>query len=149
MDMPIRQRPTQGQLALARIIAEGQGSEGAGITNVPASVYTDPARFAAERARLFERMPQVIAPSALLPEPNMAVALGMMGRYPEALALYQQVLPAGEAHYNLGVLCDARHDTARATQEYRAAQAARAADAAARPAPARTEAAAKTTQPTG
>src|SRR5436305_14125178 len=26
MDMPIRQRPTQGQLTLARIIAEGEGS---------------------------------------------------------------------------------------------------------------------------
>src|SRR5205085_718536 len=53
MDMPIRQRPTEGQLALARTIAAGRGSEGAGITTVPASVYVDPARFAAEQARLF------------------------------------------------------------------------------------------------
>ncbi len=74
MDMPIRQRPTQGQLDLARIIAEGRSSEGAGVTTVPASVYTDPARFAAEKAVLFDRLPMVIAPSALLPEPNMAVA---------------------------------------------------------------------------
>jgi phenylpropionate dioxygenase-like ring-hydroxylating dioxygenase large terminal subunit len=74
MDMPIRQRPTPGQLELARTIAAGAGTTGAAVTTVPASVYTDPARFAAEKARLFDRLPQVIAPSALLPEPNMAVA---------------------------------------------------------------------------
>ncbi|MEA3039755.1 MAG: hypothetical protein QOE79_2268 [Sphingomonadales bacterium] len=72
MDMPTRQRPTAGQLALAGRIARGEASHGAGITTVPASVYTDPDRFEAEQARLF-RGPQVIAPSALLPRPNMAV----------------------------------------------------------------------------
>jgi phenylpropionate dioxygenase-like ring-hydroxylating dioxygenase large terminal subunit len=74
MDMPTRQRPTAGQLALARTIAAGAASMGAGVTTVPAAVYADPRRFAAEEARLFHRLPQVIAPSALLPEPNMAVA---------------------------------------------------------------------------
>ncbi len=74
MDMPMRQRPTEGQLNLARIIAAGEASIGEAVTTVPASVYVDPARFAAEQARLFDRLPQVIAPSALLPEPNMAVA---------------------------------------------------------------------------
>jgi Rieske 2Fe-2S family protein len=72
MDMPTRQRPTAGQLALAGRIARGEASHGAEITTVPASVYTDPDRFAAEQARLFSG-PQVIAPSALLPRPNMAV----------------------------------------------------------------------------
>jgi len=72
--MPIRQRPTQGQLNLARKIVEGGEMTGSGITTVPASVYTDPARFAAEKAKLFDRIPMVIAPSALLPQPNMAVA---------------------------------------------------------------------------
>ncbi len=72
--MPTRQRPTPGQLNLARTIAAGACSTGAGVTSVPASTYIDPARFAAEKARLFDRLPQVIAPSALLPEPNMAVA---------------------------------------------------------------------------
>ena len=74
MDMPTRQRPTEGQLKLASEIVAGHETEGGGITTVPASVYTDPARFAAEKAKLFDRLPQVIAPSALLPEPNMAVA---------------------------------------------------------------------------
>jgi Rieske 2Fe-2S family protein len=74
MDMPIRQRPTGGQLALARRIVEGGEMTGAEITTVSASVYTDPARFAAEKAKLFDRIPMVIAPSALLPQPNMAVA---------------------------------------------------------------------------
>jgi nitrite reductase/ring-hydroxylating ferredoxin subunit len=73
MDMPASLRPTQGQLTLALAIAEGRSSDGAGITTVPASVYTDPARFDAERRRLFEALPQVIAPSALLPRHDMAV----------------------------------------------------------------------------
>jgi Rieske 2Fe-2S family protein len=79
MDMPARQRPTEGQLNLARILAVGEATEGRGITNVPASAYTDPARFDLEKARLFDRLPQVIAPSALLPKPNSAVAHDAMG----------------------------------------------------------------------
>ncbi len=47
MDMPVRRRPTEGQLNLARVLATGESTEGRGITKVPASVYTDPARFAA------------------------------------------------------------------------------------------------------
>ena len=70
----MRRRPTEGQLALARRLASGAPTEGDAITQVPASVYTDPARFAAEKARLFDRLPTVIAPSALLPENNLAVA---------------------------------------------------------------------------
>jgi nitrite reductase/ring-hydroxylating ferredoxin subunit len=73
MDMPASLHPTEGQLALARAVAEGRSSDGAGISSVPALVYTDPARFEAERLRLFEALPQVIAPSALLPRSNMAV----------------------------------------------------------------------------
>ncbi|HEX8643685.1 MAG TPA: aromatic ring-hydroxylating dioxygenase subunit alpha [Allosphingosinicella sp.] len=73
MDMASTQRPTEGQLALARAIAGGEESKGAGVRTVPARVYTDEARFGAEQARLFGRLPTVIAPSALLPRPNMAV----------------------------------------------------------------------------
>jgi Rieske 2Fe-2S family protein len=74
MDMPTSLRPTDGQLALARMIAGGTESLGAGIRTVPARVYTDEARFGAEQEKLFRRLPQVIAPSALLPRTNMAVA---------------------------------------------------------------------------
>ncbi|HEX8193292.1 MAG TPA: aromatic ring-hydroxylating dioxygenase subunit alpha [Allosphingosinicella sp.] len=73
MDMAATQRPTEGQLALARAIAGGSESLGGEVLTVPAAVYTDEARFAAERERLFARLPTVIAPSALLPRPNMAV----------------------------------------------------------------------------
>ncbi|HEY5711364.1 MAG TPA: aromatic ring-hydroxylating dioxygenase subunit alpha [Allosphingosinicella sp.] len=77
--MPARQRPTEGQLNLARIIAGGEATMGRGVTTVPASAYTDPERFAAEKAKLFDRLPQVIAPSALLPKPNSVVAHDAMG----------------------------------------------------------------------
>src|ERR1700754_30144 len=65
--------PTSGQLALAQAIADGGPRADAGISHVDAAAYTDPARFAAEQARIFARAPQVIAPSALLPDRNMAV----------------------------------------------------------------------------
>lgn len=71
--MPARLRPTEGQLALAHAIAKAEISLGEGITAVPASVYTDSARFEREQERLFGRFPQVIAPSALLSRPNSAV----------------------------------------------------------------------------
>ena len=54
---------------------------------------------------------------------NMAVALGMMGRYDESLSLFEQVVSASEAHRNLAILCKARNDGARAAQELRKAEA--------------------------
>ena len=66
-------KATPGQLALARRVITGELKEGGGITHVPASVYTDPARHRLEQERLFKRLPLVIAPSALLPTRNMAV----------------------------------------------------------------------------
>jgi nitrite reductase/ring-hydroxylating ferredoxin subunit len=65
--------PTQGQLALAEVLARGGSHPQAVVSHVDASVYTSPDRFAAEQARIFARRPLVIAPSALLPEPNTAV----------------------------------------------------------------------------
>ncbi len=52
---------------------------------------------------------------------NMALALGMLGRYDESYSLYEQVLSPADAHANLAVLCDARHDQKRADQERLAA----------------------------
>ena len=65
--------PTPGQLALAALLARGATPAAGSITHVDAAAYTSPARHAAERARIFTRVPLVIAPSALLPQNNMAV----------------------------------------------------------------------------
>jgi phenylpropionate dioxygenase-like ring-hydroxylating dioxygenase large terminal subunit len=73
MDMPTSQRPTEGQLALARALAAGGSAASGSITSVEAAAYVDPARFEAERTHIFGRFPQVIAPSALLPAANLAV----------------------------------------------------------------------------
>ena len=72
--------PTAGQVALARQIADGSVQAPREITTVPASRYTEPDWFAQEKATLFDRLPQVIAPSALVPEPNMAVPHDGFGR---------------------------------------------------------------------
>jgi phenylpropionate dioxygenase-like ring-hydroxylating dioxygenase large terminal subunit len=66
-------QPTAGQLALARQLADGGGRSTRGVSYVDAAVYTDAAQYAAEQAHIFSRAPLVIAPSALLPQPNMAV----------------------------------------------------------------------------
>ncbi|MDT8757936.1 aromatic ring-hydroxylating dioxygenase subunit alpha [Sphingomonas psychrotolerans] len=65
--------PTQGQLALAAELARGGRRDAGAIAYVDAAAYTSAARFAAEQDRIFTRVPLVIAPSALLPESNMAV----------------------------------------------------------------------------
>jgi glycine betaine catabolism A len=58
--------PTLGQRALAEAILADDPRRGDAITHVQASTYTCPDRFAAEWTKLFDRLPQVIAPSALL-----------------------------------------------------------------------------------
>ena len=78
-DMPTL-RPTEGQLALAEAIRTGQSRVSDQIASVPAERYTDPAHFAREKAALFDRLPQVIAPSALLPDAGMAVPHDATGR---------------------------------------------------------------------
>ena len=72
--------PTAGQLALARQIADGCSRTNAGISSVPAAVYIDPAHAMLEKALLFDRLPQVLAPSALLQDRNMAVPHDGSGR---------------------------------------------------------------------
>ncbi len=41
---------------------------------------------------------------------NLAVAIGMTGRYDEALLLFKQLMSEKDAYYNLGVICEARND---------------------------------------
>jgi phenylpropionate dioxygenase-like ring-hydroxylating dioxygenase large terminal subunit len=65
--------PTAGQLALAKKLADGGERRPGAVTQIDASSYTDPARFDAEWARIFSKRPLVIAPSALLPKPGMAI----------------------------------------------------------------------------
>jgi phenylpropionate dioxygenase-like ring-hydroxylating dioxygenase large terminal subunit len=78
-DLP-RLQPTPGQLALAEAIREGRAKVAGGVQTVPASNYTCPNHFAHEKAALFDRLPQVIAPGALLPDPGMAVPHDATGR---------------------------------------------------------------------
>lgn len=65
--------PTEGQLALAAQLARGGRRDEGAIAYVEAAAYTSEARHAAEQAGIFALVPLVIAPSALLPENNMAV----------------------------------------------------------------------------
>ena len=73
MNIHARIAPTAGQLALARVLADGEAQTGRGISHVDAAAYTSLDRHAAEQEHIFARHPLVIAPSALLPEPGMAV----------------------------------------------------------------------------
>ena len=75
-----RMEPTAGQLALARAIEEGKVRAADRIETVPARVYTDPEHFQREKNAIFDRLPQVLSVSALLPEPGMAVPHDDTGR---------------------------------------------------------------------
>jgi nitrite reductase/ring-hydroxylating ferredoxin subunit len=67
-------RPTPGQIALAEALGRGEAALGTVIETLDASLYTDPARFEAEQRAIFDRLPHLLAPSALLPDPNTAIA---------------------------------------------------------------------------
>lgn len=73
-------RPTDGMLALAQAIAQGESRAAPGVSEVPASVYTDSAYYAREKHAIYDRLPQILCPSALLPEPGMAAPHDATGR---------------------------------------------------------------------
>jgi len=91
-------RATPGQVALAELVRDGVDRRREGGSTVPASHYTDPAHFEREKAALFDRLPQVLVPSALLPEPGMAVPHDDTGR---PLLITRD--KSGEAHVFLNV----------------------------------------------
>ena len=85
LTQPAAGPPTPGLLALAERIRSGEAVMGEAtpepaIRTVPASAYTDPAYWVREKALLFDRLPQVLCPSALLPERDMAVPHDGTGR---------------------------------------------------------------------
>lgn len=94
----LEHRPTAGQLALARLLADGGTRANRAVTHVDAAAYTSPERHAAEQARIFAHAPLVIAPSALLPERNMAAPHDGFGK---PLLIARDA--AGEAHVFLNV----------------------------------------------
>jgi len=75
MDAPTSApRPSDGQRALADALARGEAAFGTEVIELDSSVYTDEERFEAEKRRIFARLPLAVIPSALLPEPDLAVA---------------------------------------------------------------------------
>ena len=68
MDMPRSpRRPTPGQRALADALARGEPFLGSGVETLSASVYLDPERYEAEQRKIFDKVPHLLGPSALLP----------------------------------------------------------------------------------
>jgi phenylpropionate dioxygenase-like ring-hydroxylating dioxygenase large terminal subunit len=49
------------------------------VLRVPAATYTDPERFEAEKARIFRRLPLMLAPTCELPEPGAYKAMEVAG----------------------------------------------------------------------
>ena len=67
-------RPSEGQRLLAEKLVGGEPPSERAVVELDASVYTDPEWFEREQQRLFGRLPLLLAPSALLPDANTAIA---------------------------------------------------------------------------
>ncbi len=67
-------RPSAGQRALAEILVRGEKPPVHAAVELDASVYIDPLRFERERRSVFDKLPLLLAPSALLPDNNTAIA---------------------------------------------------------------------------
>ncbi len=93
-----RLEPTAGQLALAASLADGGTQRQRAISYVYAAAYTSPERHTAEQRAIFKKAPLVIAPSALLPKPGMAVPHDGFGK---PLLITRD--KSGEAHVFLNV----------------------------------------------
>ena len=75
MDVPAKtSRPSEGQRALAEILVRGERPPVHAAVELDASVYIDPLRFERERRSVFDKLPLLLAPSALLPDNNTAIA---------------------------------------------------------------------------
>ena len=59
---------------MAEALARGEALLGDCVQTLPANTYIDPDRYEAEQRKLFDKVPHLLAPSALLPEPRQAVA---------------------------------------------------------------------------
>jgi len=67
-------RPSAGQRALAEALMQCEKPAAHEAAELDASVYIDPRRFEAEQREIFGKLPLLVAPSALLPRPDTAVA---------------------------------------------------------------------------
>ena len=76
-----------------------------------------------EKALASFRYAAAVSPDNRRYRSNMALSLGMMGRYDEALSLFMLVMSPADAHYNLSVICSARRDYPRSMKEYERAAA--------------------------
>ena len=75
MDVPAKtSRPSDGQRALAEVLVRGERPPVHAAVELDASVYIDPLKFERERRAVFDKLPLLLVPSALLPDNNTAVA---------------------------------------------------------------------------
>lgn len=115
-ELHLRNGDTQGAVEVLEL-ALGHGSEDPIIQNDLGMAYVLDGRY--EQAVGAFETAIALAPEDARARGNLGAALGMLGRYDEALAAYLEVVQAEDAHYNVGVLAEARGDAERAALEFR------------------------------